>query len=212
MKMLNNNQVLFENVTAQYPRINQTYRFDNMDNKTVPCAATEDGAAYEISFNMDNDDARTFLDKCEEVYKETAAADTKRKWKPKPMYLPYKELDDGTPQGKSKLKGAYNGEATRPPLQKDAAGNKLPDEFRLTTGSKVNVWGQLFAYNTGAVSGVGFRLKGVQVVQLAEEATNDPFAVTEGYTAAKQEDDPFGLPPVDKKPASNNVLEDEIPF
>lgn len=211
MKMLNNNQVLFENVTAQYPRINQTYRFDNMDNKTVPCAATEDGAAYELSFNMDNDDARTFLDKCEEVYKETAAADTKRKWKPKPMYYPYKELDDGTPQGKAKLKGAYNGEATRPPLQKDAAGNKLPDDFRLTTGSKVNVWGQLFAYNTGAVSGVGFRLKGVQVVQLAEEATNDPFAATEGYTA-EQSDDPFGLPPTDKKPASKELLDDEIPF
>ena len=38
MKMLTPNQVLFENVTAQYPRINQTYRFDNMDNKTVPSA------------------------------------------------------------------------------------------------------------------------------------------------------------------------------
>ena len=41
MKMLTPNQVLFENVTAQYPRINQTYRFDNMENKTVPCRPEE---------------------------------------------------------------------------------------------------------------------------------------------------------------------------
>jgi hypothetical protein len=105
-------------------------------------------------------------------------------------------------------------------LQKDANRNSLPPDFRLTTGSKVNVWGQLFAYNTGAVSGVGLRLRGVQVLELAEEASNDPFSATNGYTggytAAKQEDDPFGLPPV--KPsapaqsASNNVLEDQIPF
>ena len=187
-----------------------------MENKTVPCGPLDDGAAYEISFNMTNEDATEFLKKCDEIYEETAKADTKRKWKPKPMYYPYKELDDGTPQGKAKLKGAYSGEETNPPVQKDANRNSLPPDFRLTTGSKVNVWGQLFAYNTGAVSGVGLRLRGVQVLELAEEATSDPFSATEGYTAAKQEDDPFGLPPI--KPSApqaapaQNVLEDEIPF
>ena len=132
------------------------------------------------------------------------------------MYYPYKELDDGTPQGKAKLKGAYSGEATNPPVQKDANKNNLPADFRLTTGSKVNVWGQLFAYNTGAVSGVGLRLRGVQVLELAEEATSDPFSSTDGYTAAKQEDDPFGLPPVEpsapQAAPTQNVLEDGIPF
>jgi len=216
MKMLSPNQVLFENVTAQYPRINRCYRFDNMENKTVPCGPLDDGAAYEISFNMTNEDATEFLKKCDEIYEETAKADTKRKWKPKPMYYPYKELDDGQPQGKAKLKGAYSGEATNPPVQKDANRNSLPPDFRLTTGSKVNVWGQLFAYNTGAVSGVGLRLRGVQVLELAEEATSDPFSATEGYTAAKQEDDPFGLPPIKPSAPAQNAqatdFVDEIPF
>ena len=135
------------------------------------------------------------------------------------MYYPYKELDDGQPQGKAKLKGAYNGEATKPPLQKDANRDTLPADFRLTTGSKINVWGQLFAYNTGAVSGVGLRLRGVQVLELAEEATSDPFSATDGYTAGKQEDDPFGLPPITKAPpvppaqnAQATDFVDEIPF
>jgi hypothetical protein len=53
----------------------------------------------------------------------------------------------------------------------------------------------------------------VQVLELAEEATSDPFSATEGYTAAKQEDDPFGLPPLDKAPpAPSAEFSDEIPF
>jgi hypothetical protein len=60
----------------------------------------------------------------------------------------------------------------------------------------------------------------VQVLELAEEATSDPFSATDGYTAAKQEDDPFGLPPVKPSapqaaPAQNaqaTDFVDEIPF
>ena len=40
MKMLNTNQVVFEGVTAKYPRLNQTYKFDTMENKTIPCNAS----------------------------------------------------------------------------------------------------------------------------------------------------------------------------
>ena len=57
----------------------------------------------------------------------------------------------------------------------------------------------------------------MQVLELAEEASNDPFSATDGYTggytAAKQEDDPFGLPPVTKAPpAPSTEYSDEIPF
>ena len=111
MKMLTPNQVLFENVCSSI-RASINAIADRMDNKTVPCKPEMMGQLYEISFNMTaNEDATEFLKKCDEIYAETAAADTKRKWKPKPMYYPYKELDDGTPQGKAKLKGAYSGEA-----------------------------------------------------------------------------------------------------
>ncbi len=100
MKMLTPNQVLFENVTAQYPRINQTYRFDNMDNKTVPCRPEEDGAAYEISFNMTNEDATEFLKKCDEIYEETAKADTKRNGSPSPGSTHTKSLTMGNRKAK----------------------------------------------------------------------------------------------------------------
>ncbi len=209
MKMLNTNQVVFEGVTAKYPRLNQTYKFDTMENKTVPCNPLDDGASYTLDFEMNNDDAQAFIDKIDEVYKEAGKADTKRKWKAEPTYTPYKEID-GVPQGKAKLKGSYSGEKTNPPVQKDADSNKLPEDFELTTGSKVNVWGQLFAYNTGAVSGVGFRLKGVQVLELAERAENDPFESTDGF---KAETAPAQLSAAPAKTESaGGFIEDEIPF
>jgi len=56
----------------------------------------------------------------------------------------------------------------------------------------------------------------VQVLELAEEATSDPFSATDGFTAAKQEDDPFGLPPVKPSAPAQNAqatdFVDEIPF
>ena len=50
MKMLNTNQVVFEDVTAKYPRLNQTYKFDTVENKTTPCSPLDDGAAYTLDF------------------------------------------------------------------------------------------------------------------------------------------------------------------
>jgi len=207
MKMLNTNQVVFEGVTAKYPRLNQTYKFDTMENKTIPCNALDDGASYTLDFEVNNDDAQAFLDKIDAVYKEAGKADTKRKWKAEPTYTPYKEID-GVPQIKSKLKGSYSGEKTNPPVQKDADSNKLPEDFELTTGSKVNVWGQLFAYNTGAVSGVGFRLKGVQVLELAERAENDPFEITDGFKGNAAPAQTNAAP----AQSAGGFIEDEIPF
>ena len=62
------------------------------------------------------------------------------------------------------------------------------------------------------MSGVGLRLRGVQVLELAEEATSDPFSATDGFTA-EQKKDVFGLPPVTKAPPAPSAdFSDEIPF
>ena len=208
---------VFNNVTIRYPRINRTYRFDSVENKTVPCDPLDDGAAYELSFEISKEEAIELHKQCMAVYKSAAEADTKRKWKDKPQYLPYKEPSEGdTFTVKGKLKGAYGTDKTNPPKQVDAQRKDLPKDFMLTSGSKGNVWGKLFAYNTGAVSGVSFRLRGVQVLELAEmEGGADPFSETSGYTGgytSAANDDPFGLPPTKQAAPSNAVFDDEIPF
>ena len=209
---------VFNNVTVIYPRINRTYRFDSVENRTVPCDPMEDGAAYELSFMVGKDEARELHKRCMELFKKAAESDPKgRKWPDKPTYLPYKEGPDGDVFTiKAKLKGAYGADKTRPPVQKDAQRKDLPEDFMLTSNSKCNVWGVLFAYNTGAVSGVSYRLKGVQVLELAAmQSSGDPFGETEGYTGESSSGDPFGLPSAAPSPApaaASSEFDDQIPF
>jgi hypothetical protein len=209
-------QHMLTGVTARYPRLNSTYRFDSGDNRSVKCDPFDDGAAYEMSFVMSDDIAKELHGLCLEAYKNASALDTKRKWPDKPSLLPYKRTEEGEVVGKCKLKGAYGGDKTQPPKQVDAARSKLPDDFELTSGSKCNVAVVVVPFNTGSINGVSLRLRAVQVLELAEmKGSDDPFsAVDGGYTASATPpaDDPFGLPSASPAPSALDDLDDEIPF
>ena len=58
--MATNNQYLISDVDL-WPRINKTYKFDNAENRTIPCDALDDGAKYETSFRMDKDQAKALF-------------------------------------------------------------------------------------------------------------------------------------------------------
>ena len=207
-------QHMLTGVTARYPRLNNTYRFDSGDNRSIKCDPFDEGAAYEMSFVMSDDTAKELHTLCMEAYKKASALDTKRKWPDKPTLLPYKRDEGGVVVGKCKLKGSYGGEKTHPPKQVDAARNKLPDDFMLTNDSKCNVAVVIVPFNSGSINGVSLRLRAVQVLELAEmQGSDDPFSsVSGGYTASATPpaDDPFGLPAA--APAPANDLDDEIPF
>ena len=221
MEMRANNHILFEGYEAQWPKLDKPYVFDD-GWKSADAKAPD--AAYLLEWKISEEEKEKLQEVCDKLYAEAAEAAKKegKKWKAKPMYYPWREIEDGDKlvyNAKSKNKANYDGDLTKPPAQKDAKGNLLPRDFQLTTGSKINIYGFLKAYSYGTASGVQFRLKAIQVLELAppmERASDDPFSATEGYTAAKQEDDPFGLPPI--KPSApqaapaQNVLEDEIPF
>jgi len=213
-------QHMITEVVARYPRLNSTYKFDTYENKSVKCDAFDDGAAYEMSFVMSDEKAKELHRICMEAYSNAAALDTKRKWPEKPTMLPYKRNDDGEVVGKCKLKGAYGGDKTQPPKQVDAQRNKLPDDFMLTSGSKVNVAVVVVPYNTGSLNGVSLRLRAVQVLELAEmQGSDDPFtSVSGGFTSSVTAtpvaavDDPFAVPVSTPSPAAHAGLDDEIPF
>ena len=56
-----NNQYLINDVEALWPRINKTYKFDNAENRTVPCDAFDEGAKYETRFRMTKDQAKALF-------------------------------------------------------------------------------------------------------------------------------------------------------
>lgn len=189
---------LVNNVEALYPRINKTYRFDNAENRSIPCDASEDGASYEMSFRMTKDQAKALFLEMSKAYQEKKEA----KW-PAKLEMPFTKDEDGSYVGKAKLKGAYGAELTSKPMQCDARGTELPDDFMLTTGSTVNVAVVFVPYNMRD-HGVSLRLKAVQVIKYVEMQKSNPFGIVEGFTQG-EDDNPF-VPIVE--PVSQESMEE----
>jgi hypothetical protein len=196
-----NSTFMIQNVEAQWPRINKPYRFDNAENRTVPCDAFDDNAKYEMKFRMTKDQAKAlYLGMCE------AYEARKEKGWPEKVDMPFNKDDDGMYTYKAALKGAYGKEATLKPVQYDSKGVKLPDDFMLTTGSTVNIAVVFVPYNMRE-AGISLRLKAVQVIKYVPMEASSPFSAVEGGFEFTSEDNPFEV--VEAKPTTN-VIEGEF--
>jgi len=197
---------LVSNVEILYPRINQCYRFCNTENKSIPCDPFEDGARYETKFRMDKDQAKA-------LYKAMATAYAERKEKswPEKLAMPFEQDDDDMFVGKAVLKAAYGKDATAKPKQFDAKSKELPEDFRLTTGSTVNVAVVFVPYNMRD-NGVSLRLKAVQVIKYQEpQSAGSPFGVVDGFEL-EVDDNPFAVQDAPKaavEAVSDEIFEDE---
>jgi hypothetical protein len=133
---------------------------------------------------MNKDQAKALFLEMSKAYQEKKEA----KW-PDKLEMPFTKDEDGSYVGKAKLKGAYGAELTNKPMQCDAKGTELPADFRLTTGSTVNVAVIFVPYNMRD-HGVSLRLKGVQVVKYVPMQKANPFGSVEGFTVGG-DDNPF---------------------
>ena len=190
---------IIKNVEALWPKINTTYHFDSKVNKSMPCGALDDGAEYSIQFRMADATAKALYIEMSKSYQ----ANKKDKWANK-LERPFVKDDEGMFTHKANLKGAYSNNKTTKPLQVDAQGTKLPDDFLLTTGSTVNVAVTFNPYDFGGKQNVNLRLKAVQVVKYVPMEDRNPFEVVDGFTI---EDDPN---PFKQEAASAPVEEEEV--
>lgn len=169
-------QFIIKDVEALYPRVNQTYRFDSAENRSVPCDPQDDGASYEIKFRMDKDQAKELMTKMATAY----AQKREDKW-PENFPMPFEKDENGTYIGKAKLKGAYGKDLTKKPKQYDANNKELPEDFLLTTGSTVNIQITCVPYHMRD-AGVSLRLNAIQVVKYVPMKTSSPFDKVDGFT------------------------------
>ena len=202
--MATNNQYLINNVEALWPRINKTYKFDNAENRTVPCDAFDEGAKYETRFRMTKDQAKALF-----VEMVTAYESKKEKGWPDKFDMPFKKEEDGSYSHKASLKGAYGKDATFKPVQYDSKGVKLPDDFMLTTGSTVNVAVTFTPYNMRE-AGVSLRLRAVQVIKYVPMEAASPFGAVEGGFQFSAEDSPFEVVSPTAPAAPAEVVTDEL--
>ena len=177
-------QYIIKDVEALWPKINRTYHFDSNEGRSMPCDPKDANAEYSIQFRMDNDTAKNLFVAMSKSY----MANKRDKWADK-LERPFVKDDEGMFTHKSNLKGMYKNEVTKKPLQVDAKGNKLPDDYLLTTGSTVNVAVQFVPYDMGGKQGVSLRLKGVQVIKYIPIEERNPFESVEGFTI--NADSPF---------------------
>jgi hypothetical protein len=197
-----NNQYVVSNVEALWPRINKTYKFDNAENRTVPCDAFDEGAKYETRFRMDKAQAKALFVEMVKAYESK-----KEKGWPDKFDMPFKKEEDGTYTHKASLKGAYGKDATFKPVQYDAKSVKLPDDFMLTTGSTVNVAVTFTPYNMRE-AGVSLRLRAVQVIKYVPMEAASPFGAVEGGFQFSSEENPFEV--VATAPVETPVISDEL--
>ena len=181
-----------ENVEALWPRIDQPYHFNEKANKSMPCGARDQGAEYSIEFRMGKDIAQ-------KLHKEMSASYTQNRqdnWAAK-LEIPFVKEDDGRYKHKSNIKGQYKGRLTQV-LQVDSKGNRLPSDFKLTTGSTANIYVEFVPYKMGANCGVSLRLKAVQVVKYYEYSAPIEFDIVEGGYTMDGEGDTLVIPPVNE--------------
>ena len=193
-----NNQYVVSNVEALWPRINKTYKFDNAENRTVPCDAFDEGAKYETRFRMDKAQAKALFVEMVKAYESK-----KEKGWPDKFDMPFKKEEDGTYTHKASLKGAYGKDATFKPVK----SVKLPDDFMLTTGSTVNVAVTFTPYNMRE-AGVSLRLRAVQVIKYVPMEAASPFGAVEGGFQFSSEENPFEV--VATAPVETPVISDEL--
>jgi hypothetical protein len=168
---------MIRNVEALYPRLDQPYHFSSTGGKsgkggTVPCAATDQGAEYSMSFKLDKAQAKELLAAMTSAYEE----EREDSWPG--MSMPFKKPEDGGIVGKAKIAASYKS----PPKLFDAATKPLPEDFQLTTGSTVNLFVELIPYSGGMGSSVSLRLRQVQVIKLKERTDTSVFDAQEGFT------------------------------
>jgi|TARA_R110000822_G_scaffold135604_4_gene273179 hypothetical protein len=196
---------IIEGVEALWPKVDQTYAFDQMKNRSMPCGPRDPNAEFSIQFRMDAPAAKALF----KVMKDTYAANREDNWSEK-LVNPFVKDDDGTYTHKAVLKGAYGGQVTIAPVQYDSQGNELPKDFLLTTGSTVNVCVQMVPYNFGGKQAVSLRLRAIQVIKYVPLQTRNPFKVIDGgYVSAVPNPFKPAAPAAEAKPVVVQPVNDD---
>lgn len=202
-------KVMFNDVSFDYPRLDQTYRYNTAEKRSEPCKPTAPNAAWTIQFKMD-------AAKAGEVYKTCKAHfEARNAGKEFGGIFGMKKNDDGSYSFTVKRKGTNGqGEENKPPTVIDGAKQNIEDRsFWSGTVGTIRAWAVAVTDPDGK-HGISLFFDAVQVTEAVYGGGGlDDF----GEVAAPKSDDPFG----DTAPAAPKAapaapapsgIDDEIPF
>ena len=210
------------NVVARYPKLNQPYVWSDDANSYVGTTHETPNAAFYCDAFLTNEQWQEADKAIKKVWSEFVAEQEKAGKpikKPTDFRNPLDEDGDGKGFVKMKLNCYDEKTSVR---QLDSKLNKLPLNFELTSGSKINARVVIKAYKSGAQQGITLRLTDVMVIELADKQeapvdfeadANGGFTYKEKEEAAPvvQEKVIFGDMEVEAETKTES-FDDEIPF
>jgi hypothetical protein len=202
-------KVLAKNVTLQFPKLNQTYRFNTQKQQSEPCAPTASNAAWSIGFEMPKEEARPIFEQLRAHYEACRARNSKMP--------PFKTVFG---MKKNEEAGTVSFSAKRNGMKKDGSPNKAPTvidgqkqplaDLAFWGGSKgtVRAWA-VAVIDPDGNGGISLLLDAVQVTEgRYGDGGMDDFDTVESKA------DPFEQKPLaeQKRETIKEELGDDIPW
>lgn len=213
-------KIIVKNVELKYPRLGETFRYNAAERRSEPCKPTANGAAWSLSWVMKGDEAKALFMDLKAHYAATGAK------APFTTVFGMQKQEDGTVLFRAKRNGTKsNGEVNNPPIV--IGGDKMPLVDRnIWSGSvgTIRCWAAPVTDPDGN-GGISLFVDAVQVTEAVYGGGGlddfDDVGPTK-KTGAGEGDDPFGSaapaddpfsPTAKHAPAaSQQVMDDEIPW
>jgi hypothetical protein len=188
-------KVLIKDVTFQWPRLDQPYRYNSQEKRNEACAPGVANAGYSIAWDMPTAEAKALFGELKKHYLASRTANPKLPEFSK-VFGMVKDEEAGTVRFTAK-KRAVNGkgEVNKPPVVIDGAKHDLTNKA-IWSGSKGNLRVLAFAAtDPDGAGGISLLLDTVQVVEAAYGGDGlDDFDEVAAPAKTITADDDFGDP------------------
>lgn len=207
-------KVLAKNVTLQYPKLNQTYRFNTQKQASEPCAPSASNAAWSVAFEMPRDQAKPLFDEMKAHYDASRARNPKLPQFTKVFGMKKLKDEHGTETGIIQFTAKRNG------MKKDGSANKAPtviDGLKQPLAD-LNIWGgskgtvRAWAVAVVDPDGIGGISLLLDAVQVTEARYGD--GGMDDFDTVQPKDDPFEKKALgeEKRQSIKEELADDIPW
>lgn len=207
-------KVLAKNVTLQYPKLNQTYRFNTQKQASEPCAPSASNAAWSVAFDMPRDQAKPLFDEMKAHYDASRARNPKMPQFTKVFGMKKLKDENGNETGIIQFTAKRNG------MKKDGSANKAPTviDGQKAPLADLNIWGgskgtvRAWAVAVVDPEGLGGISLLLDAVQVTEARYGD--GGMDDFDTVQPKDDPFEKKALgdEKRQSIARELDDEIPF
>jgi hypothetical protein len=200
--------------TLQYPKLNQTYRYNTAQQKSEPCAPTASNAAWSVTIEMTKDEARPIYEAVRAHYEASKARSPKMPLFSKVFGMKKLKDDQGNETGMVQFTAKRNG------TKKDGSANAAPTviDGQLQPLADLNIWGGskgvVRAWAVATVDpegsgGISLLLDAVQVTEAVYGGNG-----LDDFERVESKADPFEKAPLaeEKRKTIAEDLGDDIPF